>query len=168
MTGARVRLEGERLIETPASLWSAWCGHVNLARTARTETAQAADHLIAAAQAHAVKRVACWSGWLGDEPFDRDPRTWMPAGLAAFERAIADIVPTLAEQGIALVVRPHARHVLCDAQRVGHFFRERDPGIGLLLDADSLIEEDMRAQAEEHRERIVEALTPIASAKLEY
>lgn len=120
-----------------------------------------------------VDRWIIWSGWLGGSKFERDPRTWGPRGLAAWrgwmDRASAD----LAGSRTRLLVRPHARHAMCDVQRCASWLSELDkagPGrrelFGLALEPAALLEPEMLPQAEDHLRRAIETLGPKAEVIL--
>lgn len=98
-------------------------------------------------------RLVVWSGAVADGLFERDPRTWLPRGMEGFtswlERAQS--------AGVRLLVRPHARHVLCDAHRVSNVLKERDD-LGLALSPAALIESDMLHDAMDHVVRTLETL----------
>lgn len=113
-------------------------------------------------------RLIAWSGTLADDLFERDPATWMPAGLDAFRAMAADLAPRLDDAGATLLFRPHARHVLCDPQRCLTMLREWNDTdtrcFGLLLDAPAMLEADMLDTAGDHLERALAALGPRAAA----
>lgn len=114
-------------------------------------------------------RLIAWSGTLAqNDLFERDPATWMPAGLDAFRAMTADLPPRLSTAGVTLLFRPHARHVLCDPQRCLTMLREWEDNdtscFGLLLDAPAMLEADMLDTAGDHLERALAALAPRAAA----
>lgn len=116
--------------------------------------------------ARLAPRLVAWSGSLAEEPFARDPRTWGPAGLEAFREAAARLAPILRARNATLLLRPHARHVLCDPQRcvtLVHQWRERGEPFGLALDAAAMIEDSMAADAGDHLRRAMEWLSPLAA-----
>jgi hypothetical protein len=109
-------------------------------------------------------RLVMWSGWFGaGEPlrgsFPRDFRTWTPRGWAGLARACDGLLPALTSAGMHLWVRPHARHVLADAQSCVSFLKEREgQPVRLLLDPAGLLTGSMLGLAEEHLGRIFGAL----------
>lgn len=121
-----------------------------------------------------------WSGWLSDDPFARDPRTWGPAGLSGLCRWVdAAATPSTSSSPAAtppaILLRPHCRHVLSDVQRCLSFFRPSQagpagrvygppPAVGLVLDPVALLEPSMLPRAEDHLSRIILTLGPIADA----
>lgn len=110
-----------------------------------------------------TKCVVAWSGSLGDMAFARDIGTWGPAGQQAFEAMVDRLRGVLMNHGKRLLLRPHCRHVLSDAQRMMRFMLEeercagRSP-FGLALDPTSLLEPTMLGVAGDHIERAMEAL----------
>ncbi len=114
-----------------------------------------------AAGAVIAPRLIAWSGSLADDPSERDPRTWGPAGLAALREALARLREPLTRAGARLLLRPHARHILCDPQRCVTMLNEweisGDP-FALALDPAAMIEESMLDHAEDHIRRAAEAL----------
>jgi hypothetical protein len=62
--------------------------------------------------------------------------------------------------GVRLLLRPHARHILSDAQRCLRFLEEQAPPFAppLLLDPAAMLTESMLPDAAEHLERILGAL----------
>lgn len=113
-------------------------------------------------------RLIAWSGTLAEGAmFDRDVRTWMPAGLEAFRSMCDAVRPFLDAAGVRLLFRSHARHVLCDPHRCATLLREwRDIGapFALALDAAAMLEQSMLTDAEDHLERAFGALAPLADA----
>lgn len=109
--------------------------------------------------------VIAWSGWLGDNPFERDPRTWGPPGLAALQSSLEQLLGSGASLPSPLWLRPHARHVLCDAHRCAGFCAAwSSRGVSLALDPLALLEPEMVADATTHLERMFERLSPFTSA----
>lgn len=105
-----------------------------------------------------------WSGWLGDEPFERDPRAWGGAGAAVLDAAIERWGSLGGSGGPWLLFRPHARHILGDAHRCAKFFeRHAAAGIGLALDAPAMLENSMLDSAEDHVTRSFERLGEVSS-----
>jgi hypothetical protein len=112
------------------------------------------------------RRLIAWSGSRSeDDLFARDPSTWMPAGLEELHTALDRLSTIAQDRGWTISIRPHARHVLCDAQRTRTMFTQHErPNIGLVLDPLALLERDMLDQWEEHTNRNCEALAPLVRA----
>ncbi|MFM9957338.1 MAG: hypothetical protein ACKVZJ_04635 [Phycisphaerales bacterium] len=105
--------------------------------------------------------VMMWSGWMGEDVFERDPRCWGPAGMTALRERLAAL--RAGGERRTILLRPHARHVLNDPQRCAAFQTEYGPlGFGLVLDAAAMLEDSMIAQAPDHLERIFERLGPLS------
>lgn len=106
---------------------------------------------------------ALFSGWLegsdlGDGVFAPDHRLWGPQPWAEFEAALARLAP---RGGPEVWIRPHARHVLSDAQRcltAARGWEERGLAARLLLEPAMLLTEAMLSHAEDHLERIFDTL----------
>lgn len=112
-------------------------------------------------------RVVAWSGWLDEQAdprhgrFPLDFRVWTVPAWDALSRACDALLPRLAETPATLLLRPHARQVLSDAQACITFLRPRpDQPIRLLLDPASMLTDAMLPTAEDHLARIFEALGP--------
>lgn len=108
-----------------------------------------------------AERVVVWSGWMGEGDaergvWERDFRTWSPEAWKRLEREVGEFRRRV-------LVRPHARHVLSDAQSCVTFFRSHEH-VGLLLDPIAMLTPEMTPRAEEHLERIVGALAGRADA----
>lgn len=129
-------------------------------------------HLASALAEPGAGPVCVWSGTLADPEeglFARDPRTWMPAGLDALDgtvRGVLDKADATGDHGRpALLLRPHARHVLCDPQRCLTLLdRWADLPVGLALDASAMLEPSMLGAVEDHLARALEALGHHAAA----
>lgn len=135
-------------------------GATPFAAVLRDDVLRLSPGTIAAAGAIAPRLIA-WSGSLADEPGERDPRTWGPAGLAALREALARLREPLVRANARLLLRPHARHVLCDPQRcvtlLNEWEKSGDP-FALALDPAAMIEESMHEHAEDHARRAIEAV----------
>lgn len=108
-------------------------------------------------------RVVVWSGTLADAWDSRDPATWGPSGLERLRAAVAQLGPAATDGGYEVLLRPHARHVLCDVQRTLKLLHEwREWPIGLALDAAALVEVSMLVEADDHLRRAYETLGPLA------
>ncbi|MEM1422739.1 MAG: hypothetical protein AAGH64_01935 [Planctomycetota bacterium] len=94
-------------------------------------------------------RLIVWSGAIADGLFEKSPATWMPSGL---ERLGAWLDRSGGAGAARILVRPHARHVLCDAHRTASFLADRDH-VGLALAPVALLESDMLHDAQDHLER---------------
>lgn len=106
-------------------------------------------------------RLIAWSGSLADDPSERDPRTWGPAGLASLRGALARWREPLIRANWRLLLRPHARHILCDPQRCVTMLNEWEKSgepFALALDPAAMIEESMQSNADDHARRACEAL----------
>ncbi|MEM9083444.1 MAG: TIM barrel protein [Planctomycetota bacterium] len=148
-----LQLEGNKIVDEKGDAWATWRGDLNLL----------GQHGLGDLPA---SRVILWTGWSGDEPFERHPLTWGPASLDQFRKAIDAASRAAAETGTTLLLRPHARHVLADPQRCLSFFRERADSdrVGLVLDTASMLEASMVEKVEDHLERAVDALAEHAAA----
>lgn len=152
-----LQLDGTALVDETGRVWATWRGDLNL--LSDHGPGDGLGDLPAAC-------VILWTGWSGDEPFERHPLTWGPASLEQFRRAIDAASRVAAEKGTTLLLRPHARHVLADPQRCLTFFRERTDSdrVGLVLDTASMLEASMVEKVEDHLERAVDALAEHAAA----
>lgn len=109
-------------------------------------------------------RVIAWSGWLPADAapqagvFPRNFRTWTPEAWETFEKVVANIGPALAAKKMSLLLRPHARHVLSDAQGCRQYMERAPEGVNLLLDPASMLTPDMLPDAEDHLARTLDAL----------
>ena len=108
--------------------------------------------------------VIAWTGWFGvpDEQgvIPLDPRVWSDTGWAAFQAA-CDAIAAKTDAGRGVWFRPHARHVLGDAQRCRVAARAwADQGLrfGLLLEPAALLTASMLDAAADHVARTIEAL----------
>lgn len=112
--------------------------------------------------AKGVHRVACWSGTLAEGLFDTDFHTWGPKGMVALEQRLDALVPECVSLGLQLVLRPHARHVISDAQRAARLMLQRSGSpLRLLLDPASMLTAGMLPAAEDHLTRMFEVLGPM-------
>lgn len=110
-------------------------------------------------------RLAAWSGWLPEDStpergaFRADLRTWQPAARAKFDDVCDWLAPTLRQRELMLAIRPHARHVLSDAQGCITFLKKREgQPFELLVEPAAMLTPDMLPDAAEHLERIIDAL----------
>ncbi|MBN8643715.1 MAG: hypothetical protein J0L61_00550 [Planctomycetes bacterium] len=105
-----------------------------------------------------------WSGWFGDSAFERDPRAWLPSGWDALATALRAQRERLEHLGSRWLLRPHARHVLNDPQRCAKFADTfAGPVFGLALDPVAMLEPGMLEKWEDHVERAVARLAPLAA-----
>lgn len=98
-------------------------------------------------------RLIVYSGTPADDLFEAHPLSWGEAAQTA-SRAWCE---GAARAGHQLVLRTHARHVLCDAPRCVAFAAwaaETELSISILLEPESLIEPGMTADLEDHIDRI--------------
>ena len=109
---------------------------------------------------------ARWTGWLdaecdpGRSVFQPAFRTWGQPGLDAFN-AWLDSALQAHDHDRPLLLRPHARHVLSDPQRVLNLFRSREGApMKLLLEPAAFLTPEMVADAPDHLRRAFEALLP--------
>ena len=126
-------------------------GHANLARSPANTPAVPSG----------VPRGITWSGRLGegDEPFRAlpDAGNWTRAGWVTLIAACESLLPELRRRGVDLCLRPHARHILSDAQGCLTLLRG-NPDVRLLLDPGSMLAGSMLPRIEDHLTRIFEAL----------
>lgn len=130
-------------------------------------------------QAHEVaeRLGVAWSGrlllWTGsgaafgedshDDFFARSLATWGPVALTHFQSVVDRLAAVADHLGVRLLFRPHARHVLPDPQRCLTFLRDRaDAPISLLIDPGAMLERSMLPTADDHLDRILSALAPLA------
>ena len=119
------------------------------------------DESVLAAPVTAPKagtRIVLWSGSLGDEDAPA-PRNWTTAAWQALDAAIAQG----GDAGLAgaLLVRPHARHIVSDIPSAVRFARQwGQTGPRLLWDPASMLDGQMVAPAHAavHLERLIDAL----------
>ncbi len=114
-----------------------------------------------------LDRIVLYTGSLAREPWARDVANWGSAGMRAFDEASARIRDALAGTPKRVLWRPHARHIISDAQRGLALMRQlADDGLsdrfGLALDPSALLEPTMLPTAEDHLARAFEALAPLA------
>jgi len=110
--------------------------------------------------------VIAWTGIPGaDDQWARDPAAFGPAAQEQLLAALDRLAPTLTERGWRLLLRPHARHVVSDgpgALACLAAIDERGWPIGLALDPESMLEDDMRPAALDHLTRVFESVGPRA------
>lgn len=99
----------------------------------------------------------CWTGTVGGGLFEEDPATWMGAGREALGREVERAAGAL--RGGRLLLRPHHRHALSDVPAC-RWLVERwgEAGIGLALDAASMVSAGMEDRWEQAVERAFGAL----------
>lgn len=108
-------------------------------------------------------RLVMWSGWI--DPEDEDDheragvRTHGPEGHRRCTEVADRAAAVLEAQGVKLLLRPHARHVLSDVPSCLTFLRSAlGERVRLVLDPIGMLTASMAARAEEHLERIMSAL----------
>lgn len=111
-------------------------------------------------------RVVVWSGTLASTLFGRDPLGWGPATLDSFRAWCAGAHEVCEQHGMIVLLRPHARHALCDVPRCLAFLREYEgsPHFGIALEPVAMLEASMLDAAEDHLRRIFESLGSRAGA----
>lgn len=113
-----------------------------------------------------TKRFIIWSGTPADELFAPDPTIWRPEHRERFNAFVDNALAKMAD-GIELLIRPHARHIISDIPSVRTFAAEReDVPVGILLDPSSMLEPSMLETAREHFERIAHGALPSSNAVL--
>ncbi len=105
------------------------------------------------------QRVMAWSGTLGEELFEPNPRTWMAPGRDALDAFCDQVSGQLTTHGRVLCLRPHSRHVLSDIQTTLTFALERqDEPFEFALDPVALLEPSMLDTVDDHLTRIIDTL----------
>ncbi len=105
-----------------------------------------------------------WSGTLGDDLFDADPRTWGPRGRSAWADRLSELLALARDRKVQLWVRPHARHVVSDAPTIDRMLADhagdvahQDAPLRVLSDPASMFTRSMLAYSEDHWERMLSA-----------
>ncbi len=136
------------------------------------DTGAAVDHpFLASAQPPVI--AVLWSGWIGspgnstDGNVDPDFRAWSGTGRAQLDAFLARTLPRLTAAGTRLWLRPHARHILSDAPSCAAFLRDHAAAcaagtLALFLDLELLITPPMAPRRDEHADRILSRLLPMA------
>ncbi len=104
-------------------------------------------------QAAPGAKLIIYSGTPADNLFDAHPLSWGERAQLAF----MSWCEQACKHGAELMVRTHARHVLCDATRCISFAEwvaEKKLPIGILLDPGALIEATMKDDLDDHIERM--------------
>ncbi len=86
-----------------------------------------------------------------------DRPAWMAGAASAFEESLPRLVERAREAGVEIWWRPTHEDVLSDVPSTLTFFR-RHTGFGLVLDPRAMLTEEMVPRADEHVERVLEAL----------
>jgi hypothetical protein len=86
-----------------------------------------------------------------------DRPAWMAGAASAFEEGVPGLVERAREAGVEIWWRPTCEDVLSDVPSTLTFFRKH-PEFGLVLDPGALLTAEMIPRAEEHVERVLEAL----------
>ncbi len=109
-------------------------------------------------------RLISWSGTFAEEFDGVDPRNWMAPGKTALDAFCARVRPALERHEWTVCFQPHARHVLSDARSCRDFLaRHAGQPFELALSPASMLEASMLDRAEEHLERLISTLGPLAS-----
>lgn len=127
--------------------------------------------------------LVCWSGWIEPELQEAEEEESGAAGLPDFRTQLRTWGPeswnqmlgacrasqTQAQQNrpAPILLRPHARHVISDAQRCVRFLEAigaTAPACGLLLDPAAMLTPDMLPDAAEHLDRMLAGLAAAARA----
>ncbi|MCA3004694.1 MAG: hypothetical protein LW650_10455 [Planctomycetaceae bacterium] len=128
----------------------------------------AASRVSEAGERGGVARAVVWSGTLGSDLFEPDIRTWGPAGRARFAAMIRGPVRRLLGNGgeVRLALRPHARHVLSDANGCAALFAGGDvpAGLEVLADPAAMFTASMLRYAEDHLTRMFAVFGHLARA----
>ncbi len=112
-------------------------------------------------------RLLCWSGTLAPEPFELHPANWLRPGRAALDALVQSAAPALESRGLALCLRPHARHVLSDAQGCLRFLTDHAGlPVQVALSPADMLTADMLPELPEHLHRIFTGLGPRAALLL--
>jgi hypothetical protein len=112
--------------------------------------------------------LVAWSGGLGDNLFEPDPRTWLPGGWERLRARLDHALPTLLGRGQRLFLRTHARHVISDgpsSARLATWAGESGFATAFfpLLDAGAILTTPMRPTAEDHLDRTGDWVNRLAS-----
>jgi len=155
-----------------------WCKANLLAAGDPSANAQALAHNLRSMETPTRNTVVLWSGWVErgslDAAASEGPSSdaqaimgaWSPACWDRFNTfcdALADALvqseAAVWQAGPTIWMRPHASHVLCDAQRCLTFLNARPSSpFGLLLDPVALLVPSMLASYEDHLGRIFQTL----------
>lgn len=104
-------------------------------------------------------RLLCFSGSLADDAFAVHPPNWMRPGRAALDALVHASAPALEAQGRSLCLRPHARHVLSDAQGCLRFLSDHAGlPVQVALSPADMVTSAMIADLPDHLERLFGAL----------
>lgn len=123
--------------------------------------------------------LVCWSGWIESElqeaeeesgaaglpDFRTQLRTWGPEAWDQMLRALQ--AAGQQDRPAPILLRPHARHVVSDAQRCVRFLEAigaSTPACGLLLDPAAMLTPDMLTDAAEHLDRMLAGLAAAVAA----
>ena len=117
-------------------------------------------------ESHPAALLAMWSGWLDAQSdietgaFEPSLATWTRPGQEAFVEWLTSQLRAHNDSS-PLLLRPHARHVLSDPQRVLSSFRDRSSSpVRLLLEPTAFLTPEMIDDADDHLRRAFEALLP--------
>ncbi|MEM0984479.1 MAG: hypothetical protein AAGI17_11085 [Planctomycetota bacterium] len=147
MVRARIAIQGER------------------ARALVTEWNLLEEKSVEDLQSEMREAIVLWSGWVGErEPsgvFPLSPKTWSPDAWAELVESCARM--SGGEAG-SIWFRPHARHVLSDAQRCRTLMKEWKAAGGeatpfrMLMEPAALMTPSMLGAAADHVARAIEAV----------
>lgn len=119
-----------------------------------------------AAAAMGVRRLVCWSGTLGGNLLDSTPANWTGPGREALRAAVIRLAPALRRLDVALLLRPHARHVASDAPACRLLLDDAAAHalpLRLALEPAALLEPSMLEDAPDHLRRVCDALASEAA-----
>jgi hypothetical protein len=103
------------------------------------------------------------SGSLADELGELDPRNWMAGGMTALAEHLQSLQSALEMTSTTLFLEPHSRHILHDAQCTAMYLRQHAiNSVKLALNPPALFEPSMLVYREDHLQRILESLGPLA------
>lgn len=83
--------------------------------------------------------------------------SWIPSEVSAFEASVDEFVQRARASALELWWRPTCEDVLSDVPSTQSFFRRRS-GFGLVLDPGAMMTDEMMPRADEHAQRVLEAL----------
>lgn len=143
---------GEKLIVDPAGGAFAVVSNANI-------LGPHSDLILDSRPNPAINVDVMWSGWVGDSIFARDFRAWGKEAWSRLDAWCDSHLPDLAAEGRTICFRPHPRHTLSDAQSCVSFLNKRaGQPFQLLLDPVGLLTPTMLPRAEDHLNRVLEAL----------
>jgi len=109
----------------------------------------------------------CWSGWVGEQPFASDPRTWMPEGRRAFRAAIETLASEASAAERRIIFIPHVCHAVSDIPTCLTLAKDfPDGAFGFALSPGTMIDEFMSRNTDDHVQRLFESLGAACAAVL--